>query len=284
MKKLVTACAAVALTLGLAACGESAAKDDTVVIGTTDAALPEWAVLKELAAKEGITIKMQPFAEYSTPNQALAEGQTDTNKFQHLKFLAEYNAGNNTNLVPVASTQIYPMPLFWKDHDSLDGIEGETVAIPNDPTNQGRAINLLAAHKLVELKEEGKTTPTPADIDEAGSKVKVSPVDAAQTPSAYGEGSPAVITNSFFERAGIDATTAIVDDGKIDEVDPYINVWAVREEDASNEQVLKLAELYLSDEVKAAVQETTGGTTIFVDKPQEELQDILDRLEAEAKK
>lgn len=284
MKKLVTACAAVALTLGLGACGESAAEDDTVVIGTTDAALPEWAVLKELAAKEGITIKMQPFAEYSTPNQALAEGQTDTNKFQHLKFLAEYNAGNNTNLVPVASTQIYPMPLFWKDHDSLDGIEGETVAIPNDPTNQGRAINLLAAHKLVELKEEGKTTPTPADIDEAGSKVKVSPVDAAQTPSAYGEGSPAVITNSFFERAGIDATTAIVDDGKIDEVDPYINVWAVREEDASNEQVLKLAELYLSDEVKAAVQETTGGTTIFVDKPQEELQDILDRLEAEAKK
>ncbi|QNE88990.1 methionine ABC transporter substrate-binding protein [Corynebacterium incognita] len=281
MKRLALVLAA---ALALSGCSTSSDNDGVVTIGTTDAALPEWEVLKKLAAEEGIKVKMQAFAEYNTPNQALAEGKTDTNKFQHLKFLAEYNAGNGTNLVPLASTQIYPMPLFWKDHDSLDGIEGQSVAIPNDATNQGRAINLLAAHGLLKLKEEGKTTPTPADIDEAASKVKVTPVDAAQTPSAYGEGSPAVITNSFFKRANIDPNTAIVDDEGKANTDPYINVWAVREEDATNEQVKKLAELYLSDEVKAAVQETTGGTTVFVDKPQEELQKILDQLEEEAKK
>ena len=197
--------------------------------------------------------------------------------------------GNGTNLVPVASTQVYPMPLFWKGHDSIDGIEGQDIAIPNDATNQGRAINLLAANGLLVLKEEGKLTPDPADIDEAASKVSITPVDASQTPSAFGEGKPAIITNSFFKRAGINPADAVLYDDPENPnadpkilFDPYVNVWAVQEKDKDNEKVKKLAELYLSDEVKAAVQDTTGGTTIFVDKPQAELQEILERLEKEA--
>ncbi|MDN6237242.1 MAG: MetQ/NlpA family ABC transporter substrate-binding protein, partial [Corynebacterium flavescens] len=96
---------------------------------------------------------------------------------------------------------------------------------------------------------------------------------------------------SFFERANIDPSQAILYDGPDSpganpEVmfEPYINVWAVQEKDKDNPKVKRLAELYLSDEVKAAVQKTTGGTTIFVDKPQAELQQILDRLEEEASK
>ena len=229
---------------------------------------------------------MKSFTDYATPNQSLAEGSTDTNKFQHLKFLAEYNKGNGTNLVPVASTQVYPMPLFWKGHQDIKGIEGQEIAIPNDSTNQGRAINLLAANDLLVLKEKGKLTPDPADIDEEKSKVKVTPVDASQTPSAFGEGKPAIITNSFFKRAHINPADAVLyDDPEAPSADPeimfdpYINVWAVQEKDKDNEKVKRLAELYLSDEVKAAVQDTTGGTTIFVDRPQAELQEILDRLE-----
>ena len=129
----------------------------------------------------------------------------------------------------------------------------------------------------------------PADIDEAASKVSVTPVDASQTPSAFGEGKPAIITNSFFKRAGINPADAVLYDDPENPnadpkilFDPYVNVWAVQEKDKDNEKVKKLAELYLSDEVKAAVQDTTGGTTIFVDKPQAELQEILERLEEEA--
>lgn len=291
-----TAAAAVIAATGLVACGgessDKAGDDNVIQVGTTDAELPEWGVLKDLAAKEGIEVEMVSFADYATPNQSLAEGSTDTNKFQHLKYLAEYNAGNGTNLVPVASTQVYPMPLFWKDHDSIDGIEGQEIAIPNDATNQGRAINLLVSKGLLTLKDgvDPSLTPDPADIDEAKSKVSVVPVDASQTPSAYGEGKPAIILNSFFKRANIDPSTSLFTDDPEGEgvdpalqFDPYINVWAVREEDKDNADVKRLAELYLSDEVKAAVQETTGGTTIFVDKPQEELQAILDRLEEDAK-
>ena len=295
IRQIVAAAAAAVLAASsLVACSSSdepAGENGPIVIGTTDAELPEWQVLEDLASQEGIEIEMRNFTDYATPNQSLAEGDTDANKFQHLKFLSEYNVGNGTNLVPVASTQIYPMPLFWKDHDSLEGIEGQEVAIPNDPTNQGRAINLLASQDLLTLKEESILTPTPADIDEGASKVTVAPVDAAQTPSAYGEGKPAIITNSFFERADIDPTKAILYDdpdtpGADPEImfEPYINVWAVQEKDKDNPKIKRLTELYLSDEVKAAVQETTGGTTIFVDKPQAELQEILDRLEEEASK
>lgn len=296
IRRLVAAAvASLAAATSLVACSSASSDfaagtaEDPIIIGTTDAELPEWGVLKELAAQEGIEIEMKSFTDYATPNQSLAEGSTDTNKFQHLKFLAEYNVGNGTNLVPVASTQVYPMPLFWKGHDSIDGIEGQDIAIPNDATNQGRAINLLAANGLLKLKEEDKLTPDPADIDESASKVTITPVDASQTPSAFGEGKPAIITNSFFKRAGIDPADAVLYDDPENPnadpkilFDPYVNVWAVQEKDKDNEKVKKLAELYLSDEVKAAVQDTTGGTTIFVDKPQAELQEILERLEEEA--
>ena len=293
LKKIAAlAAASIVAATGLVGCSSKSSEfaagtaEDPIIIGTTDAELPEWDVLKDLAAKEGIEIEMKSFTDYATPNQSLAEGSTDTNKFQHLKFLAEYNAGNGTNLVPVASTQVYPMPLFWKGHKDIKGIEGQEVAIPNDATNQGRAINLLAANDLVTLKKKGKLTPDPADIDEAKSKVKVTPVDASQTPSAYGEGTPAIITNSFFKRAGINPAEAVLyDDPEAPSADPtvmfdpYINVWAVQEKDKDNDKVKRLAQLYLSPEVKKAVQETTGGTTIFVDRPQDELQEILDRLE-----
>ena len=241
---VAAAAASLVAASSVVACSSSSSEfsagtaEDPIIIGTTDAELPEWGVLKDLAAQEGIEIEMKSFTDYATPNQSLAEGSTDTNKFQHLKFLAEYNVGNGTNLVPVASTQVYPMPLFWKGHDSIDGIEGEDIAIPNDSTNQGRAINLLAANGLLKLKEEGKLTPDPADIDEGASKVTITPVDASQTPSAYGEGHPAIITNSFFKRAGIDPDAAVLYDDPENPnadpdilFDPYVNVWAVQEKD-----------------------------------------------------
>lgn len=282
---LAASSAVVIAATSLAACS-SGDSDGKIVVGTTDAAKKAWSAFEDEAEAQGLDIEVQNFSDYNTPNQALDQGELDTNNFQHLKFLAEFNKGNGTDLVPIVATEIVPLALFWQGHDSLDGIEGQEVAIPNDATNQGRAINLLAANDLVTLQEKGKLTPDPADIDEAKSKVKVTPVDASQTPSAYGEGTPAIITNSFFKRAGINPAEAVLyDDPEAPSADPtimfdpYINVWAVQEKDKDNDKVKRLAQLYLSPEVKKAVQETTGGTTIFVDRPQNELQEILDRLE-----
>lgn len=288
---LAATSAAVIAATGLVACSsdsedtasgdaESAGQDGPIRVGTTDAAKKAWAAFEEAAEAEGIDIEIENFADYSTPNQALEQGQLDTNNFQHLKFLAEYNVGNDSDLTPIVATEIIPLALFWKDHDSLDGIEGESVAIPNDPSNQGRAINVLVQAELVTLKEEGLVTPTPADIDTEASKVQVTPVDAAQTPSAYGEGTPAIINNSFLDRAGIDPNLAVFqDDPSSPEAEPYINAFVVKAEDADNETILKLANLWHTPEVQAAVDEDAKGTSVAVERTPEELQEILDRLE-----
>ena len=288
---LAATSAAVIAATGLVACSsdssdsasgdsESSEQDGPIRVGTTDAAKKAWAVLEEQAEAAGLDIEIENFADYSTPNQALEQGQLDTNNFQHLKFLAEYNVGNDSDLTPIVATEIIPLALFWKDHDSLDGIEGESIAIPNDPSNQGRAINVLVQADLITLKEEGLVTPTPADIDTEASKVQITPVDAAQTPSAYGEGTPAIINNSFLDRAGIDPNLALFqDDPNSPEAEPYINAFVVRAEDADNETIKKLAELWHSPEVQAAVDEDAKGTSVQVERTQEELQEILDRLE-----
>ena len=288
---LAATSAAVIAATGLVACSSDssdsasgdangAGQDGPIRVGTTDAAKKAWAALEEAAEAAGIDIEIENFADYSTPNQALEQGQLDTNNFQHLKFLAEYNVGNDSDLTPIVATEIIPLALFWKDHDSLDGIEGEKIAIPNDPSNQGRAINVLVQADLITLKEEGLITPTPADIDTEASKVQVTPVDAAQTPSAYGEGTPAIINNSFLDRAGIDPNLAVFqDDPSSPEAEPYINAFVVRAEDADNETIKQLAELWHSPEVQAAVDEDAKGTSVQVERTPEELQEILDRLE-----
>ena len=276
-----TAAGTVAAT-SLVACSSDADEDKTITVGTTDDAKQAWVAFEQEAKDAGYDIDIKSFSDYNTPNQALNQGELDTNNFQHLKFLAEYNHGNGTNLVPIVATEIVPLALFWKGHDSLDGIEGEEVAIPNDSTNQGRAINVLVQAGLITLKKDGLITPTPLDIDEKKSKVKVVPVDAAQTPSAHGEGTPAIINNSFLERAGIDPATAVFqDDPNSEEAEPYINVFAVREEDADNEDIKKLAELWHSDAVQKGVDEDSAGTSVEVERTPEELQEILDKLEAD---
>ena len=276
-----TAAVTVAAT-SLVACSSDADDDKTITVGTTDDAKQAWVAFEQEAKDAGYDIDIKSFSDYNTPNQALNQGELDTNNFQHLKFLAEYNHGNGTNLVPIVATEIVPLALFWKGHDSLDGIEGEEVAIPNDSTNQGRAINVLVQAGLITLKKDGLITPTPLDIDEKKSQVKVVPVDAAQTPSAHGEGTPAIINNSFLERAGIDPATAVFqDDPNSEEAEPYINVFAVREEDADNEDIKKLAELWHSDAVQKGVDEDSAGTSVEVERTPEELQEILDKLEAD---
>lgn len=272
---------------GLVACSNSSDSPDqvTVKIGTTDGSKKSWKVFEDKAKEAGIKLDIKNFSDYSTPNDALAQDQLDVNLFQNLKFLAEYNVGKNADLTPVGATEIVPLALFWKDHTSLDGIEGKSVAIPNDPSNQGRAINVLVQAKLLTLKKEGLITPTPSDVDEAKSKVKLTPVDAAQTTTAYGEGTPAIINNSFLDRAGIDPRLSVFqDDPNSAEAEPYINAFVTKAEDKDDANIAKLVEIWHSKEVQDAVAEDSKGTSVPVQRNTEELKKILDRLEADQKK
>ena len=274
-RKALAATLAAATAFSLAACG---GKDgETIKIGTTDSDQKQWQVFKEELDKAGVKSEIVSFNDYNIPNQALKDGQIDINNFQHMKFLAEYNVGNDTDLAPVGATEIIPLALYYKDHKDVSDIEkaGE-VAIPNDSTNQGRAINVLAQAKLVTLKKEGLLTPTPADIDEGKSKVKVTTVDAAQTATSYLDGKPAIINNSFLSKAGIDPNTAIIkDDPKADEAKPYINGFVTTRENQNKEEFKKLVEIWHSQPVQDAIKEESKGTSVEIKMDGPELEKIL---------
>lgn len=286
--------AAGALTLafaatGLVACGndtagEPLAEGDTIRIGTTDFEKEAWRVFEDKVDEAGIDMEVVPFTEYAPVNTALAEGELDANLFQHLKYLAQFNVGSGTDLTPVAATEIVPLGLYWKDGDKVEDIpDGAEVAIPNDSTNQGRALGVLQKAGLIELRGNA-ANPTPLDIDEEKSRVTVTPIDAAQTPAAYGEGTPAVINNTFLDRADIDPNSAIFKDDPNDaSAEPYINVLVTTQANKDNAELKKLAEIWHSPEVTEAVARDSRGTSIPVERPVEDLDRILADAEKEAR-
>ena len=290
---LAAAAASVIATTSLVACSSDSSSEAggadgdtvTVKIGTTDADMLAWTAFEDEAEKLGIDLDIVRFSEYPQVNPAHVQGQMEVSKFQTINYQAQYNATAGEDLRIIGSGEINILGLYWKDHDSLDGIEGTEIAIPNDPSNQGRAINVLVQAGLVTLRDGApKLTPTPADIDKDASKVKVVAVDASQTPNAYNEGRPAVINNNWLQRAGIDpASSVAADDPNSELAEPYINVFTVSGDDLDNETYEKIVDVWQSEEVTAALNEDSNGTAVQVQRSKEELNEVLDRLVEEYK-
>ncbi|WP_130839659.1 MetQ/NlpA family ABC transporter substrate-binding protein [Corynebacterium neomassiliense] len=281
--------AAVAVTLGLVAgitaCASDGSDDDVITIGSTEADKSQWKVFQEKAKAAGLNVEVKGFTDYNIPNNALSEGELDVNQFQHLLFLADYNVNSDADLVPFGATEIFPLGLYFKDGSTVADVEkaGEVV-IPNDSTNQGRAINVLVQAGLVTLNKDGLLTPTPADVDAAKSKVKITAVDASQTVAGYQDGKPAVINNNFLEGAGVTAQEAVFkDDPSKPEAQPYINVWVTTADRKDDENYRKLVEIFHDPEVQEAVQNDTNGSAVEVNNSAEELQQILTDTEAKIK-
>jgi D-methionine transport system substrate-binding protein len=280
LKKAAVIGAVVTLSAaGLTACMSDGndGDSDTIRIGSTEADKSQWQVFQEKAEEEGLDVDVVSFTDYSMPNKALAEGELDVNQFQHIQFLAEENVKADYGLVPFGSSQTFPMGVYAKNYSSVEEIaESGDVVIPNDTTNQGRAIKVLAAAGLVTLRDDNLLTPTPADIVAEESDVTVTPVDASQTAVAYNDGQASVINNNFLAAAGVDANDAVFKDNPDDPASqPYINVWVTTEENKDDEDYRKLVEIWHSDEVQEAVANDTAGTAVKAENSPEELEEIL---------
>ncbi|MFP3465747.1 MetQ/NlpA family ABC transporter substrate-binding protein [Leifsonia sp. SIMBA_070] len=272
--------AVVLVVVNLTGSGAATAKTVTVKIGTTEASSPYWGVLKKAAAKEGIDIQTVNFRDYTQANPALADGQLDLNLFQHLQFLANYDVQAKQDLVPVGSTLVVPLPLYSTKHKSLQDIpQGGTIAIPNDATNQARALLVLQKAGLLKLKNGGNTLATPADIDASASTVTVIPVAAEQTAPALGSADGAIINNNFALTAGIDPKSALFqDDPKSKTAEPYINAFVARAKDKDNATYQKIVKLYHSKAVTDSVLAESKNTAVIVDRSGSDLTGILDGL------
>ena len=255
-----------------------------VVLGTVGASDPYWETFQNEAREHGIDLEVKDFADYAQPNPALSEGELDVNQFQHIIYLAQHNVASGDDLVPVGATAIYPLALFSQKYDSVEEIPaGATVVVPDDDSNLARGLLVLQSAGLITLKGGGSPFSTLADIDEAASKVKVKAIKADLTPTSLPDVAAAIINNDFVGDAGLSFGDAIAQDDPSDpNALPYVNIFAVRAEDADDPTIAKLIEIYQnSDAVAKGVQETSGNTAQLVKTPQAELQKSLEETEAE---
>ncbi|MCH8566373.1 MetQ/NlpA family ABC transporter substrate-binding protein [Nesterenkonia sp. LB17] len=235
--------------------------------------------VERIAEEElGYEIELVEFTEYTQPNPALTSGDIDANWFQHTAYLADYNVSSGEDLQPIGSTAAVPLTLYSNEYtDVSEFSEGDTIAIPNDAVNQGRAINTLVAAGLLELSEETRQ-PEPRHIDEAASTVAVQPVAAQQTVNALESVEGSVINNNFAQDAELDpdADGIFADDPTDAAAFPYINAFVTRAEDSDNEALREIAAVYHDERVLEIEAELSAGTSVPAsDVTPEQLQEAL---------
>ena len=268
--RLAGAAAAVAvLSIGLSACASSepaATNPDVTDLGTIKVGALQtpagdiltW-VQDNLAADAGLTIEFVPFTDYNTPNLSVSDGSTDANLFQNTTFLETYNESAGDSLVSAGDVYL-PSAAFYSDKvDSLDELEdGAKIAIPNDPTNEGRALKILAAEGLIETTEE----PTGlADITENPNDYEFVEIENATLAQSVPDVDTAFVTIAFALPAGLTGDDAILIEGSDS---PYVNVLATTEELENDPRIEKLLELLTSAETADYIDETWGGLVVPV--------------------
>ncbi|WP_336646783.1 MetQ/NlpA family ABC transporter substrate-binding protein [Microbacterium sp. USHLN186] len=289
---VLAAAAAATLLAALSGCAASPAsegagsapadKSETVRIGVVGKSDPQWPAFIEAAEKEGITVELVDFGSYEQPNPALAAGELDLNQFQHIVYLAGYNVAAGDDLVPIGSTGIYPLGLYSQKVDDVDDIKkGETVIVPDDASNQARALLVLQSAGLIELKSGGTIFSDLSDIDEDASKVKVTALEAALIPTSLPDAAAAIINNDFVTQAGLKFEDAIAQDDPSDpNALPYVNIFAARAEDKDDETYLKLVDIFQNDpEVQKGLAEASGNTIVPLQTPVADLEASLKKVE-----
>ncbi|MCI6114207.1 MAG: MetQ/NlpA family ABC transporter substrate-binding protein [Spirochaetales bacterium] len=248
------------------ATSETQSSSTKIVVGATPephAALLSL-VVDDLAA-QGITLEVKEFTDYVTPNDAVEYGEIDANYFQHIPYLESFNTEHGYHLVNAGGIHVEPIALYSKKYSSLSDIpNGAVIAIPNDPTNEGRAILLLQSAGLIKLKDNAGLEAIPLDIVENPKNLKFSEIEAATLPRILSDVDAAVINGNYAIPAGLVATR---DGLYVEGADsPYVNVIAVKAGNENNPAVKALVEALKSDEVKAYVAEHyKNGEVVLVD-------------------
>ena len=237
------------------AAAETQSSTTKIVVGATPephAALLSL-VVDDLAA-QGITLEIKEFTDYVTPNDAVEYGEIDANYFQHIPYLESFNTEHGYHLVNAGGIHVEPIALYSSKYSSLSDLpNGAVIAIPNDPTNEGRALLLLQSAGLIKLRADAGLEAIPLDITENPKNFKFSEIEAATLPRVLSDVDAAIINGNYAIPAGLVATR----DGLFVEGadSPYVNVIAVKEGNENNPAIKALIEALKSDEVAAFVAE-----------------------------
>ena len=272
MKKKILAlalAAACSLTL-LAGCADKNGGDgDTVTIKVGASPAPHAEVLevaKEILAEEGITLEIVEYTDYVMPNTSTEDGSIDANYFQHITYMNNFNEENGTHLVSVAEVHYEPFGLYAGKCESLADLPDRAqIAVPNDATNEARALLLLEQEGLITLKEDAGINATKLDIVDNPKNLDIVEMEAAQLPIRLEDVDMAVINGNYAIDAGLDVADALaVESADGAAATAYVNVLAVKEGNENNEAIQALVKALCSDKVKAFMEDTYGGAVVPV--------------------
>ncbi|PAF54445.1 methionine ABC transporter substrate-binding protein [Helicobacter sp. 13S00482-2] len=210
--------------------------------------------------KEGVDLKIIQFTDYVTPNLALADKSIDADFMQHEPYLKKMNQDRGLNLVAIAKIHVEPLGLYSKKIKSIDELKnGANIAIPNDPSNGGRALILLHNHGIITLKDPNNLYATEFDIIKNPKKIKIRPLEAAMLAKSLNDVDAAVINGNYALQANLKAKDAIFVEGA---ESPYANVLVVRKGDENRPSIVKLKEALQSQEVRKFILDTYQGEIV----------------------
>ena len=275
-KKLLALLLGLTLCLSLAACGgdSGTTTDDTtetaggtaetVTLTVAASPTPHAVILEQcvpILAEQGIELVVNQYDDYVVPNTAVEDGDEDANYFQHIPYLDEFNATRGTHLVNVAAVHIEPMGIYAGQTSSLEEVpDGAVVAVPNDATNEGRALLLLEAQGLITLDDSSNLTATPNNIVDNPKNLEFQEVEAATIPSILADVDLAVINSNYALGAGLNPTTDALVLESSDS--PYVNVLVVKEGNEENPAVQALVEALHSDTIRDFITEEFDGAVV----------------------
>ncbi|UQZ86844.1 D-methionine-binding lipoprotein MetQ precursor [Paenibacillus konkukensis] len=278
MKKAMVSVLSVVLALTMAACGSKpaapaessangaaaggAAKEVTLKVGAT--AVPHAEILNSVKAKlkeQGVNLEIKEFTDYVQPNVQVAEKQLDANFFQHTPYLEQQNKDKGFNLVKVTGVHIEPFGGYSQKIKKIDELkDGATVAIPNDPSNGGRALALLEKNKLIKLKDGVGVNGTVKDIVDNPKKLNIKELEAAMLPRVLGEVDLALINTNYALEAKLTPTkdALFIEDSN----SPYVNILVARPDNKDSDAIQKLAKALNSEEVRTFINSKYNGAVV----------------------
>ncbi|OEG63351.1 D-methionine transport system substrate-binding protein [Halanaerobium congolense] len=242
--------------------GAVQADDHVLKVGATP--VPHAEILefiKDDLAAEGIELDIVEFTDYVTPNLALDDGSIDANYFQHIPYLNQFNSDRDLNLKSVIKVHIEPIALYSEEYTNLEEIpEGASIAVPNDPSNEGRALLLLHNKGIITLDDPTNLSATPIDIIENPKNLKFEELEAAQLPRVLPDVAAAVINTNYALEADLNPLEdALIIEGSDS---PYVNVVAVKAENVDSEKIKILRRVINSKKVKEFIIEEYEGAVV----------------------
>ena len=281
-KKFLSLILALALSASLTACGSSGTTEttddtdsgdttETVTLKVAASPTPHAEILeqvKPILAEQGIDLVITEYGDYIVPNTAVDEGDEDANYFQHTPYLEQFNAENGTDLVSVGKIHYEPMGIYAGKTASLEELpDGATIAVPNDTTNEARALQLLAAQGLIEIDPEAGLNATPNDITSNPKNLEFTELDAAMIPNTIEEFDLNVINSNYALQAGLNpAEDALAsEDAASDAAQTYANIVAVKAGHENDPAIVALVDALHSEEIQEFINTTYAGSVLPID-------------------